>query len=250
METSPLSDLLSVNAAQEDGLRARPPTLPCTSSAMRCNLLKGGEQFTAAESDPGVVFSLLQKWHQTFLGRNKALGQFAHERQRLRGEIESISQTLGAELFEHILIAFCQPELTGRAHYIQYDRQLDPLSVVRDIRALQAKLDATKDMDEQRALEEDATGKILWLFWCGICAEVEELLRKVADLIRREEMMKYALQHIRGLQSEVDPSDDQVHLRRIMLDAEANTSKYQLWLEARAIGTPSTSRQALSTSVA
>ncbi|KIK23725.1 hypothetical protein PISMIDRAFT_678970 [Pisolithus microcarpus 441] len=125
------------------------------------------------------------------------------------------------------------------------------------------------DEDEQRALEEDATGKILWLFWCGICAEVEELLRKVADLIRREEMMKYALQHIRGLQSEVDPSDDQVHLRRIMLDAEANTSKYQLWLEARAIGqakfsgtnrgtltldthgrTPSTSRQALSTSVA
>ncbi|KAI6000055.1 hypothetical protein EDD15DRAFT_1884699 [Pisolithus albus] len=126
------------------------------------------------------------------------------------------------------------PSRTGQANYIKYDRQFDPLSVVRDVQALQAKLDATKDEDEQRALEEDITGKILWLFWCGICAEVDELLPKVVDLIRREESMEFALQHICGIQPQVDPTDDQVHLRRIMLDAEVNTSKYQLWLEARA----------------
>ncbi|KAI5985031.1 hypothetical protein EDD15DRAFT_1647945 [Pisolithus albus] len=131
--------------------------------------------------------------------------------------------------------AYPQHELsTGQANDLKYDRQLDPLSVVRDVQALQAKLDATKDEDEQRALEEDSTGKILWLFWCGICAEVDELLPKVVDFIRREESMQFAIQHIFVIQPQVDPTDDQVHLRRIMLDAEANTSKYQLWLEARA----------------
>ncbi|KAI6135390.1 hypothetical protein EV401DRAFT_1900094 [Pisolithus croceorrhizus] len=33
-------------------------------------------------------------------------------------------------------------------------------------------------------------GKILWLFWCGICAEVDELLPTVVDFIRREANMK------------------------------------------------------------
>ncbi|KIN93734.1 hypothetical protein M404DRAFT_35793 [Pisolithus tinctorius Marx 270] len=31
-----------------------------------------------------------------------------------------------------------------------------------------------------------------------------------------------------------NPGDDQAHLRRIMLDARAGTSKHQLWLAARA----------------
>ncbi|KAI6004971.1 hypothetical protein EDC04DRAFT_2784717 [Pisolithus marmoratus] len=56
----------------------------------------------------------------------------------------------------------------------------------REIEALQAKLNETVDEDEQRALEEDVTGKILWLCWCGICAEVEELLPMVVDYLRRE----------------------------------------------------------------
>ncbi|KAI6041697.1 hypothetical protein EDC04DRAFT_2666400 [Pisolithus marmoratus] len=60
----------------------------------------------------------------------------------------------------------------------------------REIEALQAKLDETVDEDEQRALEEDVTGKILWLCWCGIRAEVDELLRKVVDYILREGNMR------------------------------------------------------------
>ncbi|KAI6038938.1 hypothetical protein EDC04DRAFT_2690572, partial [Pisolithus marmoratus] len=56
----------------------------------------------------------------------------------------------------------------------------------REIEALQAKLNETVDEDEQRALEEDVTGKILWFCWCGICAEVDELLPKVLDYVRRE----------------------------------------------------------------
>ncbi|KAI6041701.1 hypothetical protein EDC04DRAFT_2666574, partial [Pisolithus marmoratus] len=60
----------------------------------------------------------------------------------------------------------------------------------REIEALQAKLEETEDEDEQRALEEDVTGKILWLCWCGICAQVDELLPKVVDYIRREGNME------------------------------------------------------------
>ncbi|KAI5985004.1 hypothetical protein EDC04DRAFT_2830716 [Pisolithus marmoratus] len=60
----------------------------------------------------------------------------------------------------------------------------------REIEALQAKLNETEDEDEQRALEEDVTGKILWLSWCGICAEVDELFPKVLDYVRREGNMR------------------------------------------------------------
>ncbi|KAI6102355.1 hypothetical protein EV401DRAFT_2024439, partial [Pisolithus croceorrhizus] len=69
-------------------------------------------------------------------------------------------------------------------------RLLDTPSTVQQIEALQVKLDTTEDEDEQRALEEDVTGKILWLCWCGICAEVDELLPKVVDYLRKEENRK------------------------------------------------------------
>ncbi|KAI6118528.1 hypothetical protein EDD16DRAFT_986351 [Pisolithus croceorrhizus] len=79
---------------------------------------------------------------------------------------------------------------TDQASHMKYDRQLDARSMVQDIKTLQVKFDTTKDEDEQRALEEDVTGKVLWFFWCGICAEVDELLPKVVDYIRREGSIK------------------------------------------------------------
>ncbi|KAI6102877.1 hypothetical protein F5141DRAFT_235953 [Pisolithus sp. B1] len=117
---------------------------------------------------------------------------------------------------------------------MKYDRQLDAPSMVEDIKALQVKLDATKDEDEQRALEEDVTGKMLWFLWCGICAEVDELLPKVVNYIRREGAMRGLRVVCAVNPSLTDPSDDQANLQRIMYDAGANTSKYQLWLVARA----------------
>ncbi|KAI6020565.1 hypothetical protein EDC04DRAFT_401407 [Pisolithus marmoratus] len=122
-----------------------------------------------------------------------------------------------------------------QASNIDYDRRLDTPSMVQEIKTLQAKLNETVDEDEQRALEEDVTGKILWLCWCGICAEVEELLPKVVDYLRREANMgglfnmSLAIRHI----TSADPGDDQTHLQRIMHDAGAGTSKHQLLLVAR-----------------
>ncbi|KAI6101075.1 hypothetical protein EV401DRAFT_2027800 [Pisolithus croceorrhizus] len=106
--------------------------------------------------------------------------------------------------------------------------------MVEDIKALQVKLDATNDEDEQRALEEDVTGKILWLLWCGICAEVDEILPKVVNYIQREGAMRGLLQISTVELPSTDPSDDQAHLQRVMYDAGADISKYQLWLDAQA----------------
>lgn len=106
------------------------------------------------------------------------------------------------------------------------------------------KLDATTDEDEQRVLEEDIAGKILWFCWCGICAEVKELLPKVMSYIWKEEGLKesitihtthqglFEIGRIVGA-AHVEPDDDQAHLRRIMLDAGVDTSKHQLLFATR-----------------
>ncbi|KAI5987367.1 hypothetical protein EDD15DRAFT_2199579 [Pisolithus albus] len=108
--------------------------------------------------------------------------------------------------------------LFGQPSCMLYDsrcRQLNTPSLVQDIRSLQVKLDETRDEDEQRALEEDITGKV----WNHIA---EETTFGCTDVISM------------AVDRSTDSGDDQVHLRRIMLDAGVNTSKYQLWFDARA----------------
>ncbi|KAI6146966.1 hypothetical protein EDD17DRAFT_84716 [Pisolithus thermaeus] len=99
-------------------------------------------------------------------------------------------------------------------------------------------------------------GQILWLFWCGICAEVDELLPAVVNFLRRKANMK-GLQEICWVYHLPDPGD-QAHLQRVMYDAGAKTSKHLLWLAARAAeraewsgtnrGTPAVDSQGTSSS--
>ncbi|KAI6109091.1 hypothetical protein EV401DRAFT_385453 [Pisolithus croceorrhizus] len=114
-------------------------------------------------------------------------------------------------------------------------RQFNAASMVRRIEALQVKLNAAKDKEERRALEDDVTGKILWFFWCGICAEVDELLPKVVDYIRREggEWSLWVMCNIARSTTCGDPGDDRVHLQRVMFEAETGTSQHRLWLAAQ-----------------
>ncbi|KAI6149481.1 hypothetical protein BKA82DRAFT_4353563 [Pisolithus tinctorius] len=117
-------------------------------------------------------------------------------------------------------------------------KQVNAHSVVQEIKELQAELDATKDEDEQRALEEDVTGKILWLFWqahSAVFLNVIDMVQIVNYIERESNLMGLweIGEIIRGT-FRTDPDDDQVHLRRIMADAGAGTSKHQLWLAARA----------------
>ncbi|KAI6123080.1 hypothetical protein EV401DRAFT_1301832 [Pisolithus croceorrhizus] len=115
--------------------------------------------------------------------------------------------------------------------YIDYDRQANIRSMVQEIAVLQAKLCATKDDDEQRALEEDLTGMVLWLCWCGICQEVEQLLPETVNFICKEGMtdgLKDIGSIIRGIRTY--PDDNQAHLQRIMIDAGAGV--FVIWLFA------------------
>ncbi|KAI6106442.1 hypothetical protein EDD16DRAFT_1629112 [Pisolithus croceorrhizus] len=99
--------------------------------------------------------------------RAASVCRIADERPILESEIRSISQTLDADLLEHIMITFCEAYrehvlsimATDQASHMKYDRQLNAPSMVQGIKALQVMLEVTKDEDEHRALEEDVTRK-------------------------------------------------------------------------------------------
>lgn len=164
----------------------------------------------------------------------------------MRCEIKSISQTLGVGLLEYIrttILDACQDEIIQDTAHA---RQVDIHSTLQEIKVLQTKLDTTDDEDEQRALEEDVTGKILWISWCGILSELEQLLAEVTNCIRREmdsmipegsDRFRQGLREIGDIIKKTtqhnDHNDDLGHLRRIMLDASTGISKQQLWLAAR-----------------
>ncbi|KAI6106665.1 hypothetical protein EDD16DRAFT_1899397 [Pisolithus croceorrhizus] len=82
---------------------------------------------------------------------------------------------------------------------------------------------------------------ILWIFWIGLRREVEDI--PIVDHIMRGVTDDDAVRRARALQDTreiflkvlVKPVDDaQAHLRRIMADASAGTSKYNLLRSARA----------------
>ncbi|KAI5992972.1 hypothetical protein EDD15DRAFT_958170 [Pisolithus albus] len=230
----------------EDGLLARSPILSSANWVMKYNLPRGSQQSDAAQLDARhkALLPLWQRLCQTPLPGYRAPHWLLEEKRRPECELKSISQTLGAELSKYIMTTFSNVIFERRiggaarpAANIDYDRHLNIPSAVQEIEALRVKLDATEDEDEQRALDEDVTGKILWLCWCGICAEVDELLPKVVDYFRQNNI-EQGLRHMKSIMMPemhpCEPSDDQAHLRRIMLDAGAGISKHQLLLAARA----------------
>ncbi|KAI6118035.1 hypothetical protein F5141DRAFT_599643 [Pisolithus sp. B1] len=121
----------------------------------------------------------------------------------------------------------------------------DVYSILQRITSLQTKLDGTDDEDEQRALEEDVTGQILWVSWWGILLEVKQRLAEVLNYIRSggnsmaPEVRNHFRQGLDGIGEiikktpHVHVDDDLAHLQRTMLDARAGISKHQLWLAAR-----------------
>ncbi|KAI6013260.1 hypothetical protein EDC04DRAFT_720133 [Pisolithus marmoratus] len=118
-------------------------------------------------------------------------------------------------------------------------RQVNVRSTIQEIASLEKKLQATHDEDEQCALEEDITGKILWFYWLGICLEVDQLLPKVVDRIRNDadEDYRAGLRQIAEIIKRAPreiPDGDIVHLRRVMYDAGTGVSRHRLWLDARA----------------
>lgn len=185
-----------------------------------------------------AMLPLLREKCQALKAKHDAPRRYADEQRKTESEAKAISQTLGVGLLECISATL---DYRSRNRWFKDDRQTNIYSMVQEIKALQAKLVITGDEDELRALEEDIAGKILWLCWCGINSEVNEILPKVRDYVLRDDAWQDDTRHglyeaariLKGT-PHVDPDDDQAHLRRIMADAGAGTSKYQLLLAARA----------------
>ncbi|KIN94206.1 hypothetical protein M404DRAFT_1008503 [Pisolithus tinctorius Marx 270] len=158
IETDSLGEV-SIGTAEEDGLLTRPPRLSCADWAMTCNLFVGSHQPDVAQ-DPRleVVLPQLCRRCQTLSARDNAPRRYADEMQKVQNELKSIAHSLSAGLLNHIRITFFNAYFehehlsTGLESRIEYDRQPDFRSMVREIEALQGKLNATEDEDEQRAL--------------------------------------------------------------------------------------------------
>lgn len=179
-------------------------------------------------------------------------GRSLDETRKTQHEVKAVSQTLGIGLLEYIRASFLNAsednQQTSQVRHTHYDT-VDVCSTVQEIVALQTKLVATQDDDEQRALEEDITGKILWFYWCGISSEVIQLLPKVVDHIwRRPHFMSSPpassydprrcfreIAEIIQNTPHTDRPDYIAHLQRIMNDAGAGVSRHELWLAARAM---------------
>ncbi|KAI6163933.1 hypothetical protein EDD17DRAFT_405947 [Pisolithus thermaeus] len=212
------------------------------------NLLKRSHRSDAGENSRNEVKAPL------LLKKCEVLqGKLSDETKKTRREVESISRTLSVGLLEHIRTSFLnasednQSRQAGQVCSIHYDK-LNVRSTVQEIVELQTTLDATQNEDEQRALEEDITGKILWFCWCGVSAEVDQLLPKVLIYVRTKfDSMApkptpdydarrgfRAIAEIMQKTPRTGQEDDMTHLQRIMLDAGAGVSKHKLWLGARA----------------
>ncbi|KAI5983016.1 hypothetical protein EDC04DRAFT_1761916 [Pisolithus marmoratus] len=143
----------SVGTAEENSLLPPPSKLTCTNWVMICNLFNRRQQSNTDENSR--------------LEERDAPRRYADEKKKVVRGVESTLQTLGSGLLEHIVITFLNAyhghvfstEAIHQASNIDYDRQLDIPSVVQEIKTLQAKLDEMEDEDEQRAAEEDVTGK-------------------------------------------------------------------------------------------
>lgn len=110
-------------------------------------------------------------------------------------------------------------------------------SLVEEVKELRETLLLPRADSEQRALEEDMTGKILLVCWYGVRLEIKEVLEKVVDrfvdktLTEERTVRKMALANIgRTFLDVLDDTYDETSspLLRMMNDAAAGISKYAL----------------------
>ncbi|KAI6038845.1 hypothetical protein EDC04DRAFT_1841205 [Pisolithus marmoratus] len=157
MENTSL-DYAFIGTAQEDAkLPAQPPELPHANSATTWNLFQDNPRSNGARDSrlDVVVPPLFRRCH--------VLHRDADEMQKMKHELKSISHTPSANLLMHIGNTF---------RLVSYSAShLSTLFEVQQIKQLKVYFDGTDDDDERRTMEEDITGKILWLCWGGICAE-------------------------------------------------------------------------------
>ncbi|KAI6042220.1 hypothetical protein EDC04DRAFT_1028175 [Pisolithus marmoratus] len=165
----------------------------------------------------------------------------------VKHEIGAISKTLGIKLLEEMALVYSEAGCKLRKLKCNLDenssRHVEFRAMVEEINDLQKKLDGTENNDDQLALEEDITGRILWACHSGLRSTVGHIPAMVLNSTLKDDKMYHLLDRVKFLDEICTifndalaelPTDDQAHLRRIMSDAEAGTSKYQLLQDERA----------------
>ncbi|KAI6143528.1 hypothetical protein EDD17DRAFT_1660022 [Pisolithus thermaeus] len=211
LATGSLSEV-SVDAMEEDGsILARPPKSPSANWMMSC-LLKDRQRFNTVR-DPrlAATLPLLHRRCQTFHATPSISCWYANEKKKVALEFKSILQSPSSQLFKQVMVtlldadskrgACTEATLSGR---VDYDRQLDTASLVQEIEALQVELDAATDEGEQRALEEDVTGKVRAAsrYYLSTLKMVHSLIDPVALLVRDMRRSRRSVAKGRGLRAE------------------------------------------------
>lgn len=166
-------------------------------------------------------------------GEHEMLHQYNQVKQEIESEVKSISVTLGVELVKLITTTFFKAYRGSqllRTNQASVYRQLSTCSMIQKIEELQEKLDGIDSEDQKRTLEEDLTGEILWLCFCGVHSEMEQILPEVIHYVQREGQMKglFRIAEIMKRTPHPNLDDNQIHLRRILADRRADVSKHQL----------------------
>ncbi|KAI6043669.1 hypothetical protein EDC04DRAFT_634551 [Pisolithus marmoratus] len=164
-------------------------------------------------------------------------------------EIGAISKTLGIKLLEEVAAVYSEAARTLHPlkcsldeDCMAYDmskpitevigslssqtsasRHIGFHDMVEEIKNLQTKLDGTQNEDDQLALEEDITGRILWACHSGLRSTVGHTLAKVLNSILKDDKVYHLMDRVKFLEqicrvfndalAEL-PTDDQAHLRR------------------------------------
>lgn len=159
-----------------------------------------------------------------------------------------IAKTLGFEFIDVITTGFLRAKTLFDGLVDGGENDADDggiSSLVQEVEKLQEEHDRADDDGERRALEEDITGKVLLVCQRGISSEVEQAIAKVVDrllkdetvdrnvLSERAEDLHNISERFREVLADL-PDDRHAHLRRIMVDARARTSKRELYLATRA----------------
>ncbi|KAI6159009.1 hypothetical protein EDD17DRAFT_1617002 [Pisolithus thermaeus] len=211
LATGSLSEI-SVDAMEGDGsVLARPPKFPSTNWMMSC-LFRDRQHFNTVQ-DPrlAVTLPLLHRRCQTFHATPSISCWYANEKKKVALEFKSILQSPSSQLFRQVMVtlldadskrgACTEATLSGR---VDYDGQLNTTSMAQEIEALQVKLDAATDEGEQRALEEDVTGKVRAAssYCLSTVKMIHSLIDPVALLVRDLRRSRRSVTKGRGLRAE------------------------------------------------
>lgn len=174
---------------------------------------------------------------------------WGEEKIKMYHEAEELKSTsFGLQLLHVISTSYhrsSEGSVNGKHDCIQPQNIGIIRSLIQDVRTLEAKLNTAEDEDEKRALEEDIAGKILLVCWRGVRSEIERILSRVANhivtdarVVRDDRKQRFKLLREVGDVFKHATNDDcgesrGCHLRRIVIDAEENISKYELLLASR-----------------